>query len=95
MPYSSTGTTSRGGPSASRTRPSARWIVSPFAPQREGQDLGERGLQALGQLRRRAPKKDVGFRLDVGGRVIPWVTPDDPDAFEAGGAAAPSPRDGP
>jgi hypothetical protein len=28
------------------------------------------------------PKKDVGFRLDVGGRVIPWVTPDDPDAFE-------------
>lgn len=29
------------------------------------------------------PKKDVGFHLDVGRRVTPLVTPDDPDAFEA------------
>ena len=28
------------------------------------------------------PGKTVGFFLDVGGRVIPFVTPDDPDAFE-------------
>jgi hypothetical protein len=29
------------------------------------------------------PKKSVGFYIDVGARVIPFVTPDDPDAFEA------------
>jgi hypothetical protein len=26
--------------------------------------------------------KSVGFFLHVGGRVVPFVTPDDPDAFE-------------
>ncbi len=30
----------------------------------------------------RRPEKEVGFFLDVGRRVIPLVTPDDPDAFE-------------
>jgi hypothetical protein len=29
------------------------------------------------------PKKTVGFILDAGKRVRPFVTPDDPDAFEA------------
>lgn len=29
------------------------------------------------------PKKSVAFLLDVGGFVRPFVTPDDPDAFEA------------
>ncbi len=29
------------------------------------------------------PKKSVGFYIDVGARMIPFVTPDDPDAFEA------------
>jgi hypothetical protein len=28
------------------------------------------------------PKKSVGFFVDVGRRVIPFLTPDDPDAFE-------------
>ena len=30
----------------------------------------------------RRPGKDVGFFLHLDGRVVPWVTPDDPDAFE-------------
>ncbi len=29
------------------------------------------------------PRKSTGFTLDVGRRVRPFVTPDDPDAFEA------------
>jgi hypothetical protein len=29
------------------------------------------------------PKKTVGFVLDVGKKVRPFVTPDDPDAFES------------
>jgi hypothetical protein len=29
------------------------------------------------------PGKDVGFILDLGGFVRPFITPDDPDAFEA------------
>jgi hypothetical protein len=28
------------------------------------------------------PGKSVGFFLHVAGRVVPFVTPDDPDAFE-------------
>jgi hypothetical protein len=28
------------------------------------------------------PRKSVGFFLDVGRRVIPFLTPDDPEAFE-------------
>ncbi len=28
------------------------------------------------------PAKSVGFFLDVGRRVVPFLTPDDPDAFE-------------
>jgi hypothetical protein len=28
------------------------------------------------------PKKEVGFTLDLGRRVVPVLTPDDPDAFE-------------
>ena len=31
----------------------------------------------------RRPYKSTGFVLDVGRRVRPFVTPDDPDAFEA------------
>ena len=30
----------------------------------------------------RRPTKSVGFYLDVGRRIIPFLTPDDPDAFE-------------
>ena len=29
------------------------------------------------------PRKTTGFTLDLGRRVAPFVTPDDPDAFEA------------
>jgi len=28
------------------------------------------------------PKKSVGFFVDLGRRVVPVITPDDPDAFE-------------
>jgi hypothetical protein len=28
------------------------------------------------------PRKSTGFYLDLGRRVIPFLTPDDPDAFE-------------
>jgi hypothetical protein len=31
----------------------------------------------------RRPKKSVGFVVDLGGRVNPIVTPDDPDRFES------------
>ena len=31
----------------------------------------------------RRPFKEVGFALDLGKRVSPFVTPDEPDAFEA------------
>jgi hypothetical protein len=30
----------------------------------------------------RRPKKSTGFTVDLGGRVVPVITPDDPDAFE-------------
>jgi hypothetical protein len=33
-------------------------------------------------LDRGRPKKSVGFFVDVGRRVVPFLTPDDPDAFE-------------
>lgn len=36
----------------------------------------------------RRPGKEIGFVLDLGGRVRPFVTPDDPDAFEAALKAA-------
>jgi hypothetical protein len=29
------------------------------------------------------PHKEVGFRLDTGASIVPWVTPDRPDEFEA------------
>jgi hypothetical protein len=29
------------------------------------------------------PHKEVGFRLDLGKRIVPMVTPDRPDEFEA------------
>ena len=29
------------------------------------------------------PDRETGFVLDLGGRIRPFVTPDDPDAFEA------------
>lgn len=31
----------------------------------------------------RRPKKEAGFVIDLGGKVSPIVTPDDPDAFES------------
>lgn len=34
-------------------------------------------------LDRRRPTKRVGFVIDLGGRISPIVTPDDPDAFES------------
>jgi hypothetical protein len=34
-------------------------------------------------LDRKRPKKKVGFVVDLGGRISPIVTPDEPDAFES------------
>jgi hypothetical protein len=34
-------------------------------------------------LDRKRPKKKVGFVVDLGGKISPIVTPDEPDAFEA------------
>jgi hypothetical protein len=28
------------------------------------------------------PRKSVGFFVDVGARIVPFLTPDDPDEFE-------------
>jgi hypothetical protein len=43
---------------------------------------GSGDLRHWANLDRRRPQKSVGFFLDVGRRVIPFLTPDDPDAFE-------------
>ncbi len=44
--------------------------------------LGSGDLTHWGNYDPRRPGKSVGFFLHVGGRVVPFVTPDDPDAFE-------------
>ena len=54
----------------------------PCPPSGQLADLGVRRLQALGQPRPRRPKKSAGFFVDVGRRIVPFLTPDDPDAFE-------------
>jgi hypothetical protein len=44
---------------------------------------GSGDLKHWANLDTQRPKKSVGFFLDVGRSVIPFLTPDDPDAFEA------------
>jgi hypothetical protein len=49
----------------------------------KGRIWGSGDLKHWANLDLRRPHKDIGFFLDVGARTIPFVTPDDPDAFEA------------
>jgi hypothetical protein len=48
----------------------------------KGRIWGSGDLVHWANLDPRRPTKSVGFFLDVGRRVIPFLTPDDPDAFE-------------
>jgi hypothetical protein len=48
----------------------------------KGRIWGSGDLKHWASLDPGRPRKSVGFYLDVGRRVIPFVTPDDPDAFE-------------
>jgi hypothetical protein len=49
----------------------------------KGRIWGSGDLRHWANLDAGRPKKSVGFYIDVGARIIPFVTPDDPDAFEA------------
>jgi hypothetical protein len=48
----------------------------------KGRIWGSGDLRHWANLDPRRPGKSVGFFLNVGRRVIPFLTPDDPDAFE-------------
>ena len=49
----------------------------------KGRIWGSGDLKHWANLDPGRPRKSAGFFLDVGARVIPFVTPDDPDAFGA------------
>ena len=49
----------------------------------KGRIWGSGDLKHWANLDPGRPRKSAGFFLDVGARVIPFVTPDDPDAFES------------
>ena len=48
----------------------------------KGRIWGSGDLRHWAHLDPRRPTKSVGFFLDVGRRVIPFLTPDDPEVFE-------------
>jgi hypothetical protein len=48
----------------------------------KGRIWGSGDLRHWANLDPERPNKSVGFFLDVGRRVIPFLTPDDPDRFE-------------
>jgi hypothetical protein len=48
----------------------------------KGRIWGSGDLTHWANLDLRRPTKSVGFFLDLGRRVIPFLTPDDPDEFE-------------
>lgn len=48
----------------------------------KGRIWGSGDLRHWANLDPRRPTKSVGFFLDVGRRVIPFLTADDPEAFE-------------
>jgi hypothetical protein len=48
----------------------------------KGRIWGSGDLRHWANLDPGRPRKSVGFFLDVGRRVIPFLTPDDPDQFE-------------
>jgi hypothetical protein len=43
---------------------------------------GSGDLRHWANLDPHRPQKSVGFFVDIGRRVVPFLTPDDPDAFE-------------
>jgi hypothetical protein len=43
---------------------------------------GSGDLRHWANLDPRRPRKSVGYFLDLGRRVVPFLTPDEPDAFE-------------
>ncbi len=49
----------------------------------KGRIWGSGDLRHWANLDPQRPRKDVGFFVDVGRHVVPFLTPDDPDAFEA------------
>ncbi len=44
---------------------------------------GSGDLRHWANLDPKRPKKSAGFFIDLGHRIIPFLTPDDPDSFEA------------
>ncbi|MGP0031198.1 MAG: hypothetical protein ACLPVF_11905 [Acidimicrobiales bacterium] len=48
----------------------------------KGRIWGSGDFRHWANLDPKRPHKEVGFFLHLDGRVIPFVTPDDPDAFE-------------
>ena len=49
----------------------------------KGRIWGSGDLRHWANLDPGRPKKDVGFFVEVGARVIPFLTPDDPELFES------------
>jgi hypothetical protein len=52
------------------------------ATRGKGRIWGSGDLRHWANLDPQRPRKSVGFFVDVGARIVPFLTPDDPDAFE-------------
>jgi hypothetical protein len=48
----------------------------------KGRIWGSGDLRHWANFDPQRPRKSIGFYVTVGGPIIPFVTPDDPDAFE-------------
>jgi hypothetical protein len=48
----------------------------------KGRIWGSGDLRHWANLDPQRPRKSVGFYLDLGRHVVPFLTPDDPEAFE-------------
>jgi hypothetical protein len=48
----------------------------------KGRIWGSGDFRHWANLDPKRPTKDVGFFVDLGRHVVPFLTPDDPDAFE-------------
>jgi hypothetical protein len=48
----------------------------------KGRIWGSGDFRHWANLDPQRPRKSVGFYLDLGGHVVPFLTPDDPEAFE-------------
>jgi hypothetical protein len=52
------------------------------ATRGKGRIWGSGDLRHWANLDPGRPRKSVGFFVDVGARIVPFLTPDDPDEFE-------------